>query len=112
MANWVPPTNFNHKNLEYFMTSQVLNWQRAHWSMFLSQSHFKLDYAPGKENPADTPSRCPDYVPQEGDEVVKFQNKSLLTDYHLDWLFPHLHSLTSLSPQILALTMFMINNSE
>ena len=53
----------NHKNLEYFMTSQVLNQQQACWPMFLSQSNFKLDYAPGKKNPADTPSRCPDYVP-------------------------------------------------
>ena len=94
------------------MTSWVLNHQQAHWSMFLSQFDFKLDYAPGKKNPANTPSRCPDYVPQEGDEVVKFQNKSPLTNYHLDWLFPCLHSLTSLSPQISSLTMFMIDNSE
>ena len=43
--------------------------------------YFKLDYTPGKKDPADAPSRCLDYVPQEGDEVVKFQNKSLLTDY-------------------------------
>ena len=64
-----------------------------------------------KKNPTNAPSRHPDYVPQEGDKVVKFQNKSL-TDYHLDQLFPHLHSSTSSSPQILSLTTFMIDNSE
>ena len=102
----------DHKNIEYLMTSQAPNHQQAHWSMFLSQFDFKLDYTPGKKNPANTPSRHPDYVPQEGDEVVKFQNKSLVTNYHSDWLFSCLHSLTSSSPQILSLTMFMINNSE
>ena len=39
------------------MSSQVLNCQQAHWSMFLSEFSFKLDYAPGKKNPADVPSR-------------------------------------------------------
>ena len=60
--------------------------------MFLSEFDFKLDYAPGKKNPADAPSRCPDFIPQEGDEVVKFQNKSLLTDCNLDCnMFHHVN---------------------
>ena len=78
----------DHKNLEYFMTSWVLNQHQARWSMFLSEFDFKLEYAPGKKNPADRPSRHPDFMPQEGDEVVTFQNKSLLTDDHLERLFP------------------------
>ena len=78
----------DHKNLEYFMSSCVLNHRQAHWSMFLSEFNFKLDYAPGKKNPADAPSRRSDFIPQQGDEVVKFQNKLLLTDYNLDRLFP------------------------
>ena len=96
------------------MTSQILNCHQACWSMFLSQLNFQLDYAPGKKNPADAPSRHPDFIPQEGDEVVKFQNKLLLIDYHLDQLFPHLHSLSLmfLSPQVSALTTFMIDNSD
>ena len=81
--------------------------------MFLSQFNFKLDCAPGKKNLANTPLRCPDFAPQEGDEVVNFQNKSLLMDYHLDQLLPCLHSLSSTSlPQISILTMFMVNNSD
>ena len=80
--------------------------------MFLSEFDFKLDYAPGKKNPADAPSRCPDFIPQEGDEVVKFQNKSLLTDYNLDRLFPCLHSLSPKTLEISSLSTFTINNSE
>ena len=59
--------------------------------MFLSEFDFKLDYALGKKNPADGPSRCPDFAPQEGDEVVKIQNKALLTEEHLEHLFPCIH---------------------
>ena len=94
------------------MTSQILNRCQARWSMFLSEFDFKLDYAPGKKNPADAPSRCPDFIPQEGDEVVKFQNKSLLTDYNLDRLFPRLHSLSPKTLEISSFSTFTIDNSE
>ena len=100
----------DHQNLKYFMSSQVLNHQQVRWSMFLSEFDFKLDYAPGKKNPADTPSRHLDFITQEGDEVVKFQNKSLLTDYNLDHLFPRLHSLPPTTPLISSLSTFMIDN--
>ena len=100
----------DHKNLEYFMTSRVLNRRQARWSMFLSEFNFKLDYAPGKKNPADGPSRRPDFIPQKGDEVVKFQNKSLLTDDHLERLFPRID--TRPSQQVSALSTFMVDNSE
>lgn len=46
----------DHKNLEYFMSSRVLNQRQACWSMFLSEFNFRLDYAPGLKNPADAPS--------------------------------------------------------
>src|SRR5258708_5026727 len=57
----------DHKNLEYFMTSHLLNHQQACWSLELAEFNFKLSWIPGSKNPADAPSRCPDYVPQEGD---------------------------------------------
>ncbi|KAJ3500263.1 hypothetical protein NMY22_g19316 [Coprinellus aureogranulatus] len=47
----------DHKNLEYFMTSHVLNRRQARWSMFLSEFDFQLDWSPGTKNPADAPSR-------------------------------------------------------
>jgi RNase H-like domain found in reverse transcriptase len=78
----------DHKNLEYFMSSRLLNRRQARWSMFLSEYDFQLDYAPGKKNPADSPSRRPDYSPKKGDDVLLNQNKPLLTDHHLYRLFP------------------------
>lgn len=77
--------------------------------MFLSEFDFKLDYAPGKKNPADRPSRHPDFAPQEGDEVIKIQNKALLTKEHLECLFPHIYpSLSNIS----SLSTFVVNDSE
>jgi hypothetical protein len=37
----------NHKNLEYFMMTKLLNRHQAHWSQFLSQFNFKIVYRPG-----------------------------------------------------------------
>ena len=81
---------------------------------FLSEYDFKLDYAPGKNNPADAPSRCPDYIPQEGDEVVQFQHKALLTDSDLEHLFPcnPSPSLPKNSTNISTLSTFTIDNSK
>jgi hypothetical protein len=37
----------NHKNLEYFTTTKLLNRRQARWSQFLSQFNFKIGYCPG-----------------------------------------------------------------
>lgn len=52
----------DHKNLEYFMSSRVLNRRQARWVMFCSDFDFSLTWAPGKSNIADAPSRCPDFL--------------------------------------------------
>jgi len=55
----------DHKNLEYFMSSQKLNRCQARWALFLSHFDFKLVYVPGtKIGKADGLSRQPDW--QEG----------------------------------------------
>jgi len=57
----------DHKNLEYFMSSQKLNRHQAQWELFLSRFDFKLVYVPGtKMGKADGLSRQPDW--QEGVE--------------------------------------------
>ena len=38
----------NHKNLEYFMSTKLLNRRQARWSEFLSRFQFKISYRPGK----------------------------------------------------------------
>jgi transposase InsO family protein len=37
----------DHKNLEYFTTTKLLNRRQARWSQFLSQFNFKIVYRPG-----------------------------------------------------------------
>ena len=51
----------DHKNLEYFMTSKVLSRRQARWAETLSQFDFIIEHLDGKKNPADGPSRRPDY---------------------------------------------------
>ena len=38
---------FDHKNLEYLMSSKQLSRCQARWSEFLSQFNFKISYKPG-----------------------------------------------------------------
>lgn len=107
----------DHKNLEYFMTSQVLNRRQARWSMFLSEFNFRLDYAPGKRNLADAPSRRADYFPQEGDDVLLEQRKTLLSSEHLERLSPRDCPAAAQSAEpkpidIAAITTAAIDNSE
>jgi len=51
----------DHKNLEYFQTSKVLSGRQARWAEILSSYDFVIEHLEGKRNPADGPSRRPDY---------------------------------------------------
>jgi len=51
----------DHKNLQYFMTSQKLNCRQARWALYLSWFNFMLKHVPGKSmGKADELSRRPD----------------------------------------------------
>jgi len=57
----------DHKNLQYFMTSQKLNRQQVRWTLYLSRFNFTLKHVLGKSmGKADGLSRRPDW--QEGVE--------------------------------------------
>ncbi|QRW20379.1 Retrotransposable element Tf2 protein [Rhizoctonia solani] len=57
----------DHKNLEYFSTSQSLNKRQIRWANFLVDYNFQIIYRPGAQNKkADILSRCYDLVPLEG----------------------------------------------
>jgi len=57
----------DHKNLQYFMTSQKLNCRQARWALYLSRFNFTLKHVPGKSmEKADRLSRRPNW--QEGVE--------------------------------------------
>ena len=51
----------DHKNLEYFQTSKVLSRIQARWAEVLSSYDFTIQHLEGTKNPADGPSRQPDY---------------------------------------------------
>jgi len=51
----------DHKNLEYFQTSKVLSRRQSRWSEPLSGYDFVIEHLERSKNPADGPSRRPDY---------------------------------------------------
>lgn len=52
----------------------------------------------GTQNPADTPSRRPDYQPKRGGDMLSLQNKALITDYHPQLISPSTSSTCSTTP--------------
>ncbi|ESK81265.1 hypothetical protein Moror_8481 [Moniliophthora roreri MCA 2997] len=96
------------------MTLRLLNRRQAQWGMFLSEFDFKLDWAPGKLNIADTASRWPDFAPQTGDEHLTAQHQTLLKPENIEHLIsrqfeiPHSSSASTLS----AVTTLSVDNTE
>ena len=59
----------DHKNLEYFTTTKLLNRRQARWAQFLSQFNFRIIYRPGKSGAKpDSLTRRSGDLPKEGDE--------------------------------------------
>jgi hypothetical protein len=56
----------DHKNLVYFQTTKVLSRRQARWAEILSAYDCTIEHLDGTKNPADGPSRRPDY--EEGYE--------------------------------------------
>lgn len=52
----------DHNNLKYFMTTKELTPKQARWAEELARFDFEIEYKPGASNPADAPSRRPDYA--------------------------------------------------
>jgi len=52
----------NHLNLQTFMKQPRLNGLQARWCIALAPYDFVIKHQPGKRNPADAPSRRPDYA--------------------------------------------------
>jgi hypothetical protein len=49
---------FDHQNLRYFATKQILNQRHARWAVQLSEFNFRIEFLPGKDNePADALSQ-------------------------------------------------------
>ncbi|KAF5230292.1 hypothetical protein FAUST_9880 [Fusarium austroamericanum] len=51
----------DHLNLQAFMKTPKLNGRQARWCLYLTPYDFIIKHRPGKTNPADPPSRRPEY---------------------------------------------------
>jgi hypothetical protein len=69
----------NHKSLEYFITTRVLNRRQARWNISLSQFDFVITYMPGKQQRLfDALSRQSSLAPKEGKATYEQQWTILL----------------------------------
>ncbi|KAG0161692.1 hypothetical protein PDIDSM_5322 [Penicillium digitatum] len=67
----------DHRNLEYFTTTKLLNRRQARWSEFLSRFNFKITYRPGKQGAKpDALTRRSEDIPKEGDERLAHQSQT------------------------------------
>lgn len=55
----------DHNNLRGFMGVKQLNGRQARWATFLAAFDFVIEHRSGSSNPADAPSRRPDYDCEE-----------------------------------------------
>ena len=69
----------DHRNLEYFTTTKLLNRRQARWAEFLSRFNFKIIYRPGKQGvKPDALTRRSEDLPKEGDERLLHQSQVVL----------------------------------
>ena len=72
----------DHNNLRGFMGVKELNQRQARWAIKLAAYDFEIFHRPGSRNPADGPSRRPDYegaCPLNTKLLPTLQNKLALT---------------------------------
>jgi hypothetical protein len=75
----------NHKSLEYFITTRVLNRRQARWNISLSQFDFVITYMPGKQQRLfDALSRQSSLAPKEGKATYEQQWTILLDSSFLN----------------------------
>jgi hypothetical protein len=89
----------DHKNLEYFISTKLLNRRQTRWAEYLSCFNFKIIYRPGKAGgKPDALTRRSGDLPQGGDKRLIEQQKAVLKPQNLPDNPPHL-SANSLSEQ-------------
>ncbi|KAI1676228.1 reverse transcriptase [Pyrenophora tritici-repentis] len=75
----------DHRNLEYFTTTKLLNRRQARWSEFLSRFNFVITYRPGKLGAKpDALTRRSGDLPKEGDERLQHQSQVVLKKENLE----------------------------
>ena len=61
----------DHRNLKWFMETKTLNHRQARAYILLSKFDFVVIHKPGATNPADAPSRRPDYMEEAQTQAQK-----------------------------------------
>lgn len=61
----------DHNNLVAWSRIEKLNMRQSRWAMELMPIDFHIEYLKGKANPADAPSRRPDYAPGDAEMETK-----------------------------------------
>jgi uncharacterized membrane protein len=75
----------DHKNLEYFMTTKVLNRRQARWAQELAEFNFKIIYRQGSSNgKPDALSRRSEFRPKEGGINENQPIHRVLAEEHFD----------------------------
>jgi hypothetical protein len=88
----------DHKNLVYFQTTKVLSHRQARWAEILSAYDFTIKHLNGTKNPADGPSRRPDY--EEGYERPSARLLATSTSYQ--YLFANAVEIEPIEKDLLA----------
>ena len=74
----------DHKNLEYFMSTKLLNRGQVRWSEFLSGFDFRIVYRPGKaDGKPNALTRRSGDLPEEGDERLLTNGHAMLKPQNL-----------------------------
>jgi hypothetical protein len=88
----------DHKNLVYFQTTKVLSRRQARGAEILSAYDFTIEHLDGTKNPADGPSRRPDY--EEGYERPSARLLATTTSYQ--YLFANAVEIEPIEKDLLA----------
>jgi hypothetical protein len=74
----------DYRNLEYFMTTKLLNRRQTRWSEYLSCFNFKIMFRPGRAGAKpDTLTRQPGDLPGPNDEQIIEMEKAVLKSQNL-----------------------------
>jgi len=74
----------DHKNLEYFMSTKLLNRHQTRWAEFLSHFDFQIKYRPGKASgKPDALTRRSGDLPEEGGERLRHMEHAVLKSANL-----------------------------
>jgi hypothetical protein len=90
----------DHKNLVYFQTTKVLSRRQARWAEILSAYDFTIEHLDGTKNPADGPSRRPDY--EEGYERPSARLLATSTSTSYQYLFANAVEIEPIEKDLLA----------